>query len=172
MVMSLHFANSSALFGVLVFIGAWKLAYRHQSLRPSYHLQAHFITWYLINVCFNGTVLVPCESGKGQGSLLPSISSSCSEEKKSKSRAYKDKPPWHKFLAFRTLWLLELSGQVEPWMVISHWHAFLLWVWFFLDPVYTVLYICMSCGSEFPNLCMAWKFIPFPFLRNIYVLFF
>lgn len=65
MVMSLHFANSSELLGVLIFIGAQKLEYRHQSLRPSCNPRAHFITWYLINARFNGTVLLPCEYGKG-----------------------------------------------------------------------------------------------------------
>lgn len=99
MVMSLYFADSSGLFGVLIFIGAWKLEYRHQSLRPSYHPQAHFIT-YLINVC-NLMAQSYCHVnlGKGQGSLLPSISSSCLE-KKSKSRVCKDKPPWTQIPCF------------------------------------------------------------------------
>lgn len=162
MVMSLDFANSSVLLGVSIFIGAWNLECRYQSLRPSYNPQAHFMAWYFINVCFNCTVLLPYESGKGQGFLLVSFSSSCLEEKKVNPGHIKTSLPWHKFIAFRCLWLLGLSGEAEPLMVISEWQAFLLWVC--LCGTCLHLYICMSCGSEFPSLCVAWKFTAFPFL--------
>lgn len=162
MVMSLHFANSSALFGVLIFIGAWKLECRHQSLRLSYNLAmstGSFHNMIFINVCFNGTVLLPCESGEGQGSLLPSISSSRLGEKTVNPEYIKTNLPRHKFIAFSCLWLLGLSGEAEPLMVISHWQAFLLWV--FVEPVNTCKSACPVAVSS--PVC-AWLQNSLPFL--------
>lgn len=57
--------------------------------------------------------------------------------------------PGHKLITFNCLWLLALSGEADPLMVISHWQAFLLWVCLFGT--------CIQC---FVYLHVLWHWVP------------